>query len=92
MAVKYEQEQFNKAKTPVLVLASKLGKQDMYKCGQLQKLAGDANCCSLTATRGSWNGCKRCNRGNPQSVLLGRDGVSKPGLAPEAEATPGWHQ
>lgn len=71
----------------MLVLASKLGKHDIYESGQLQKLNGNANCLpvqiELLVVAETF--VEDAMEEILSSVLLGRDGVSKPSSTPEAE-------
>ena len=74
----------------MLVLASKLGKHDTYKSRQLQKLGGSASCLAvqLQLLMVAEMFIKDATEEILSSVLLGRDGVSKPSSTPEAERQP----
>lgn len=64
----------------MLVLASELGKHDMYKSGHLQKLDGDASCLAvqLQLLTVAEMFVEDAMEDTLSSVLLGRGGVSKP--------------
>lgn len=74
----------------MLVLASKLGKHDVYKSGQLQELDSNANCLAvqLQLLIVAETFVEDATEEILSSVLLGRDGASKPSSTPEAERPP----
>lgn len=74
----------------MLVLASKLRKHDMYKSGQLQKLDRNASCLAvrLHLLMVAEMFVEDAAEEILSSVLLGRDGVSKPSSTPAAERQP----